>query len=638
MSRVFVGVRIEGDRPWLKDHFSLLRNLSYNKEDLRIVYSVKDTVDKGALKAIKEFKDSSKLNIEVYKEPYSKDLLEYGVEMGSSIFNDWKKMFSEDYFLLLDSDIVEAPPFLINELQRVDQPISAPYIYVRNTNIFYDTFKFRIENRCFHPQYPPGSGLIVPIEISSAGGCMLVKGDVFRDTEIVDPYPTVSLCYNAYKRGYRTVGLPYLRVGHEDLTKYNIRHSPLNYRFGGYPRDNIFYSAFNKVRITPGEPGPLTPGLKNYLEDKKNEMDKKIMEDAETIFKNDPIVAKEKSLQWAYNILKFHNYYFTSDPLKIMIDYYLEPYLEWVEVEVSTFCNLSCPMCERTHWKEPNRNMTLEEFKNIIDQFPDLKQIGLTGIGESLMNKDFIEMQKYVKKDPDVYMEIFDHFHNTTDKVLNEWVDMGLDKIYVSMDAAHEETYAFQRPGSNFEKVLNNIKKLDQIKKDKGVHYPRFCFHYIINKQNLCDVLDYLDLVKDLGVDTWFVQYSRMLHPYPEVKDMFVEVPEKTRNQIFTRAKKLGLEVRFNANTPLVKPPLYQCTAYVQPFIFVTGEVVPCCATNEGNERDYQKEWSMGNVFKTPFKDIWYGNEFRRLRKMLYTGQIHEVCRRCPLFNVRVRS
>jgi len=129
-----------------------------------------------------------------------------------------------------------------------------------------------------------------------------------------------------------------------------------------------------------------------------------------------------------------------------------------------------------------------------------------------------------------------------------------------------------------------------------------------------------------------------MLHWYPEVRDMYVEVPERTRVDIMRKAKKLGLEVRFNANTPLIKPPLYHCTAYVQPFIFVTGHVNPCCCTNEGNMREYQKKWSMGNILETSLDKIWHGEEFRRLRRMLYTGQVHEVCKRCPLFNVRVRT
>jgi len=637
LENILVGIRIDYPNPWLKDHFNVLKHLDYPSESLRFVYMLKDSPSLHVLvEKIKEFRDQTGFQIEVYKEPVDKDLLRYGAEMGSAIFRNWQDLFEEDYFLLLDSDIVEVPSYLIKEMKRVNQPIVAPYIYQKGSNIFYDTWKFRLNGRRFHPSSPPGEGLLVPMEIDSAGGCMLVKGDVFKEVKISNPYPTISLCYNAYKRGYRTVGLPYLRVYHEDLKKYGIIHRPLPPELGGYPKDLGFSTFFSRVKTISMDPMPPNKELLTYLRDALKNYEAEIMKEAKIIYNNDPILQEEKSLKWTYNILKFQHFYFTRDPVKLMIYYYLEPLPEWFEIEPTTYCNFKCRMCEHTYWKEPNRNMTFEEFKSIRDQFPVLRWIGMTGIGESLLNPDFMKMLWYVKQDPSIYIELFDQFFLTTPRVLEEWVDMSLDKVYVSLDAAHKETYEWQRPGSNFDRVLNNLKKIDEIKKNKGKHYPRLCFHYIINKQNICDVLDYLDLVKDLNIDVWFIQFTRMLHPFPEVKDMFVNISPSFKEQVLIKAKKLGLDVRFNANVPLRKPPMYQCSAYIQPFIFVTGHVIPCCCMNEENRRQWQKDTSLGNVFEKPFKEIWYGKRFRDLRRKIYTNQIHEICRRCPLFNVRV--
>ena len=66
-----------------------------------------------------------------------------------------------------------------------------------------------------------------------------------------------------------------------------------------------------------------------------------------------------------------------------------------MEIEVTTRCNLKCIICEHTYWDEPNRDMSFEQFKGIVDQFPKLKWIGLTGIGESFINKDFMKMLRY---------------------------------------------------------------------------------------------------------------------------------------------------------------------------------------------------------------------------------------------------
>ncbi len=70
------------------------------------------------------------------------------------------------------------------------------------------------------------------------------------------------------------------------------------------------------------------------------------------------------------------------------------------------------------------------------------------------------------------------------------------------------------------------------------------------------------------------------------------------------------------------------------PFIFVTGHVIPCCAENEANAREFQKKTSMGNVFKQSFREIWYGEKYRSLRKMLREGKVPPPCVNCPIYRV----
>ena len=181
---IFVGIRLDNIHPWFNQHLYVVKNLNYPKENLRIVYSLQDNVyTKSIAEKLKIFKDESKLNIEVYKEPYDEDLKKYGVEAGACIFKDWQSMFKEDYFMLLDSDIVQIPSFAISEMIRVNQPIVAPYIYTYGTQYFYDTWKFRIGGRRLHAEFPAGLGLQRPITLDSAGGMMLVKSDVFKEVQ-----------------------------------------------------------------------------------------------------------------------------------------------------------------------------------------------------------------------------------------------------------------------------------------------------------------------------------------------------------------------------------------------------------------------------------------------------------------------
>jgi len=634
---IFVGIRIDNIHPWFDRHKQVIRDINYPKDNMRFVYSIQDNVYKKTIaEEIKKLKDETGYNIEAYIEPHDRNLKAYGQQMSAPIFNDWKNIFDEDYFMLLDSDIVLMPKFTVKELLRVNYPITAPYVYMIGTGTFYSTWEFRMGGRRFSNQNPPGAGLLVPIQIDSAGAVMMVQGDVFKEIEFTNPYPTVMFCYRAFNRGYRTAGLPYVMVQHDNLAARRIFHSPLPRELGGYPMVGNFVSFYNRVNILNRKPLPAYPELLTLLKEVNSQYIEISDKQATDLYNCSDILKNEKSLEWAKNITKFYNFYFSKDPWKLMYQYYHEPLPEWLEIETSTYCNFKCLMCENAHWDEPDRFMSLNEFKGIIDQFPDLKWIGFSGIGEAFLNPDHRAQMRYIKdKNPNTYVEYFDQFFLQQPEVFKEWIDYSYDKVYVSFDAATKEQYEHQRPGSNYEKVISNLKLFDKIKKDEGKHYPRLCFHYIINKDNIGEAVDYIDFVADLDIDVWFIQYTRMLHSFPEIEDMRVEIPNKLVKDIQERAKKRKLEARFNVNTGNILCPSYSCNAWTQPYIYVTGHMIPCCACNERNARSTQKETAMGNIFENTLEEIWRGKKFRKLRKNIMTGKVTNCCEPCPIFNQR---
>jgi radical SAM protein with 4Fe4S-binding SPASM domain len=361
-------------------------------------------------------------------------------------------------------------------------------------------------------------------------------------------------------------------------------------------------------------------------------VERQIVEMAWQRFQTNPAYAK-KGLKWNYNWAYFNVFWMTGNPELRDLLFRAEEYPPWIEVEVTTYCNLRCPFCERTHWNEPNQHMSFEQFKSILDQFPKLKWIGLTGIGESFLNKDFIKMLEYVKS-KGIYIELYDSFIYTDDKLAKKLVELGIDRIYASFDGATKETYENFRPGSNYETVVSNIVRLDKWKKKLHTEFPEFAFHYIVTKDNIHEVEQYLELLHKLKIDVAFVQYGRMLHNYKEVEDLFVEIPEDVQSKILKKAKELNIKVNWNADLPTTKPPFHHCTAWTMPFIFVDGTIIPCCCLNEQNDREWQRKTSLGNVFEKPFREIWYGEKYNDLRRKLHNKKLPEVCERCPIYEL----
>lgn len=342
-----------------------------------------------------------------------------------------------------------------------------------------------------------------------------------------------------------------------------------------------------------------------------------------------------KGLKGTYNYLHLYLFYNTTNPFLIKCLHWLAPYPSYIEIEVTTRCNLRCILCEHTYWDEPSADMSFESFKKIVDQFPRLKWIGLTGIGESFLNRDFLKMVSYVKS-KSVYVELYDTFYFVNDKVAERLVETGVDRIFASIDAATKETYEKIRVGSDFERVINNVRGLIAFKEREKTHCPEVLFHFVVLKSNYLEIPSFIELVHSFtrGVYTG-IQFSRMLHWFEEVKDEFIEIPQEIIREAENKGRELGVRLWWGLDVPQNKPPISCCTAWTMPFIFATGHVVPCCAGNEANRRDFQKEHSLGNVFEKSFKDIWNGEAYRGFRRMLRKGEVPIQCKDCPIFDVR---
>lgn len=345
---------------------------------------------------------------------------------------------------------------------------------------------------------------------------------------------------------------------------------------------------------------------------------------------------KYKGLAYTYNYLWYQILYahqgFLADLLwnKCFPLFVHSPRL--LEIEVTTRCNLRCLICEHTYWNEAPRDMAFNEFKKIVGQLPKLKWIGLTGIGESFINPDFLKMLSYAKS-KNIYVELYDPFLLIDERISAELVNLGVDKIFISLDASSAGTYNKIRAGSSFDRVTGNIKRFIELRQKSKAPYPELSFHFIINKINIHEVLDFIDFVKSLTGSESSVIFTRMLHSFQEVSDLRVEIQDSLIEEVKNKSRALGVRVGWNADVPSSKPPISKCSFWIMPFIFATGEVIPCCAGNEANKRDLQKKYSLGNIYKDDFSAIWNSKSYRNLRNLIHKGKVPVQCKDCPAFD-----
>src|SRR2546429_1103046 len=138
-----------------------------------------------------------------------------------------------------------------------------------------------------------------------------------------------------------------------------------------------------------------------------------------------------------------------------------------IYIEPTSRCNEFCQQCPRTLLsREEDRDLTYDEFRKIVDQFPALDRVVLHGLGEPLLNKDLPRMVSYLKA-RGTYVLFNSNGIALNAKRGQALIDAGLDEYRLSMDGARRETYSIVRGVDAFDKIWRNVKAFIAMQKEQ---------------------------------------------------------------------------------------------------------------------------------------------------------------------------
>lgn len=327
---------------------------------------------------------------------------------------------------------------------------------------------------------------------------------------------------------------------------------------------------------------------------------------------------------------------------------FLVSYPRCLGLEITTACNLKCNMCEHSYWKEQEeRHLNFEEFKYILSQFPELICINPTGEGSAFLNPDYIKMLRYLKS-KHIFVYFIDNFINIDEDLGRELIKMGVDGIYVSIDAAHKETYEKIRIGGDFEKVRINLKRLLEIKKMLNSPLPEICSRYTIQKFNIQEMPDFVEFIASFGNRDDFGDGARIdfcgILDFKEIDHLAQErLPQSIIIDTIKRSKEKDMEILFQhigtKDECNPNPSIDFCLCWVEPFIMMGGYVLPCCSVVMSNQRNILRKRAFGNVFKNSFKQIWNSERYKRFRSFCNNSSkpVPAFCAGCRVFETKER-
>jgi radical SAM protein with 4Fe4S-binding SPASM domain len=326
---------------------------------------------------------------------------------------------------------------------------------------------------------------------------------------------------------------------------------------------------------------------------------------------------------------------------------------KFVQIEPVGQCNLKCRMCPiqfRTDGARggPAAFMRYETFCELVDQFPDMDELHLQGLGEPMLHPRFFDMVRYASG-RGIQVSTNTNLTVCTEARVRDCLESGLRKLYVSLDGATAEVYEHIRLGANFEKMMRNLQRLTSLWRtfpfqDEPMHIGIVVVAMRMNLAELAAIVHLAHgygipevsvqhLCHDFGEDTLPAHY-RPMRSFVDQQTLLHDDPQRVARH-FDEARRtaasLGVTLRLPAidrhpDTPRVTRRSRCDWPRRGAYISYNGQAMPCCMVATPDRINF------GNMAKDGVEAVWNNDAYETFRTRLDGDDPPEICKSCAVY------
>lgn len=325
----------------------------------------------------------------------------------------------------------------------------------------------------------------------------------------------------------------------------------------------------------------------------------------------------------------------------------------FVQIEPVGQCNLRCRMCPIQFRGEgapgqPRAYMDFDVFRRLVDQFPDMTELQLQGLGEPLLHLHFFDMVHYAAQ-RGIRVSTNTNLTVMSEARADECAQSGLHTMHVSLDGATAQTYQAIRVRARFERVLRNLRRLVQAKLRLQSDLPHIRLVAVVMRENLAELPDLVRLAHEEGVGTLFVQHLchdfgesslpaqyQPMRTFIDDQTLLQEDPQRVE-RYFNAAREMARELNVTLRLPNLKPRSHppgtsgrqRCDwPWRGSYISYDGKAMPCCMVATPDRIHF------GDMAKEGVVRVWNNEEYAAFRAQLESAETPpEVCRSCAVYS-----
>jgi radical SAM protein with 4Fe4S-binding SPASM domain len=262
-------------------------------------------------------------------------------------------------------------------------------------------------------------------------------------------------------------------------------------------------------------------------------------------------------------------------------------------------------------------------FKKVIDEIADyILLILLWDWGEPFLNPAIYDMIIYAKRKNLKIISSTNGHPFAKEDCANKLVRSGIDSIIFAVDGISQETYQRYRVRGDLETAITGIKRVVAAKRALNSRTPFINFRFIVMRHNEHEVPAVKRFARALGADALTL---KTLNPHSD--DSYAEKGDSQDTNVSDFIPKNDSFRRFryeNDRRTRIRVKNNPCkNLWNGPSIHWNGTVCPCTY-------DYNERYSLGDLNKESFKNIWFGSPYRNMRSRFRASwEEIEICGEC---------
>jgi len=244
---------------------------------------------------------------------------------------------------------------------------------------------------------------------------------------------------------------------------------------------------------------------------------------------------------------------------------------------------------------------------------PYLLTASLWGWGESLLHPQLADILRATQNRGVVTFLSTNGQNLDDEKVLQALISYPPTYLIVCIDGLTDETNSVFRVGAKLKTVLTGVRRLAQMRDQKGSRLPILHFRYIVMKHNEHELPQIPEFAAENQFDLLTIRTLAI-----------IDAPDDTHHSLIPKDE-IFRAYGYRDGKRISRTDFICEKAFTFPAVFADGTVVAC-------DQDYNAKQQYGSLADgSSFADIWWSRRAAEIRRTIRDNHCSSsFCKNCP--------